>query len=76
MDSTKALRIFNRATAIVTSGASRIGCALAEELAGRDAYVVLVDRRIEKARDVAAHIRASGGGAKAVEADVTDLPGN
>jgi NAD(P)-dependent dehydrogenase (short-subunit alcohol dehydrogenase family) len=74
MESKKAIRIFNDATAIVTGGASGIGKALAEELARRGCEVVLADMQIEMAQDVAAQIQASGGRAKAVEVDVTDFP--
>jgi NAD(P)-dependent dehydrogenase (short-subunit alcohol dehydrogenase family) len=74
MESKKAIRIFNDATAIVTGGASGIGKAIAEELARRGCEVVLADMQIEMAQDVAAQIQASGGRAKAVEVDVTDFP--
>jgi NAD(P)-dependent dehydrogenase (short-subunit alcohol dehydrogenase family) len=67
MESKKAIRIFNDATAIVTGGASGIGRALAEELAKRGCEVVLADMQIEMAQDVAAQIQASGGRAKALE---------
>ncbi|MGD0022328.1 MAG: SDR family oxidoreductase [Smithellaceae bacterium] len=74
MESKKALRIFNGATAIITGGASGIGCALAEELAGRGCEVVLADLQIEKAQAVAENIKFSGGKAKALKVDVTDFP--
>ena len=74
MESKKAIRIFNDATAIVTGGASGIGRALAEELARRGCEVVLADLQIEMAQDVASQIQASGGKAKAVKVDVTDFP--
>jgi len=74
MESKKAIRIFNDATAIVTGGASGIGKALAEELARRGWEVVLADLQIEKAQDVAAQIQTSGGRAKALKVDVTDFP--
>ena len=74
MKSKKALRIFKDAVAIITGGASGIGCALACELARRGAEVVLADLQIEKAQDVAAQIQTSGGRAKAVKLDVTDFP--
>ncbi len=73
MESSKNLRIFNGATAIVTGGASGIGRALAEELAKRGCEVVLVDLQIELAEEVASKIRISGGKAKAVKIDVTDF---
>jgi NADP-dependent 3-hydroxy acid dehydrogenase YdfG len=74
MESEKALRIFNNATAIVTGGASGIGRELAEELARRGCEVVLADMQIEMAQGVAARIQKSGGKAKAIEVDVTDFP--
>ena len=74
MESKKAIRIFNDATAIITGGASGIGCALAEELAGRGAEVVLADLQIEKAQAVVENIKSSGGKAKALKVDVTDFP--
>ena len=74
MESKKALLIYDGATAIVTGGASGIGCALAVELARRGCEVVLADLQIEMAQDVAAQIQNSGGRAKAVKLDVTDFP--
>ena len=73
MESNKAIRIFDGATAIVTGGASGIGRALAEELAKRGCEVVLADLQIELAEEVASEIRASGGKAKAMKIDVTDF---
>lgn len=72
MSSNKTIRIFNEATAIVTGGASGIGRALARELAKRGCEVVLADRQIRLAEEVASEIRASGGKARACEVDVTD----
>ena len=72
MSSNKTIRIFNEATAIVTGGASGIGRALARELAKRGCEVVLADRQIRLAEEVASEIRASGGKARAWEVDVTD----
>lgn len=59
--------------AFITGGASGIGRALAEELAGQGVEVVLADRQIELAEEVAASIRQAGGAATAVELDVRDL---
>jgi NAD(P)-dependent dehydrogenase (short-subunit alcohol dehydrogenase family) len=73
MESKKAIRIFNDATAIVTGGASGIGKALAEELARRGCEVVLADLQIEMAENVATEIQDAGGKAKAVKLDVTDF---
>ena len=72
MSSNKTIRIFNEATAIVTGGASGIGRALARELAKRGCEVVLADRQIRLAEEVALEICASGGKARAWEVDVTD----
>ena len=58
----------------MTGGASGLGRALSEELARRGAQVVLADRQIELAREVAAGITARQGSAQAVEVDVTDFP--
>ena len=74
MQSNKRIRIFNKATAIVTGGASGIGRALAEELAKRGCEVVLADLQIELAEKAALEIRSSGGKAEAVKIDVTDFP--
>ena len=75
MKSDGAIRVFSGATAIVTGGASGIGRALAEELAKRGCEVVLADRQIELAEEVASGIRTLvGGKATAVNLDVTDFP--
>lgn len=74
MQSNKRIRIFDKATAIVTGGASGIGRALAEELAKRGCEVILADLQIELAEEVALEIRVSGGKAEAVKIDVTDFP--
>jgi NAD(P)-dependent dehydrogenase (short-subunit alcohol dehydrogenase family) len=74
MKSKKEIRVFKDATAIITGGASGIGCALACELSRRGAEVVLADLQIEKAQEVASQIQAAGGRAKAVKLDVTDFP--
>jgi len=72
MSPNKKIRIFNEATAIVTGGASGIGRALTRELAKRGCEVVLADRQIRLAEEVAAEICDSGGKATAREIDVTD----
>jgi NAD(P)-dependent dehydrogenase (short-subunit alcohol dehydrogenase family) len=59
--------------ALVTGGASGIGRALAEELAARGVEVVLADRQIELAMEVASAIRTAGGTAVVCELDVRDL---
>ena len=60
----KEIQIFDGATAVVTGGASGIGRGLAEELAKRGCEVVLADRQIELAEEVASQICASGGNAR------------
>ena len=58
--------------AIVTGSSSGIGEAIAAELAEAGAAVVVNSRRRERAEPVAKRIRASGGRAIAVAADVCD----
>jgi 3-hydroxybutyrate dehydrogenase len=58
-------------TAIVTGAGSGIGAAIATELAGAGAHVVVQDLRIEGAEETAVAIRAAGGSAQASEGDVT-----
>lgn len=70
---TSGLRTFDGAVAVVTGGASGIGRALAEAMVRRGARVVLADRQIDLARQVADGIRSRGGEASAVEVDVTDF---
>lgn len=66
------LRTYKDAVVIITGGASGIGRALAEELAGRDASIIIADLQLELAREVAAGINARGGRAEALILDVTD----
>ena len=73
MQSNQGIRIFEKATAIITGGASGIGLALAEELAKLGCEVILADLQIELAEKVASETRFSGGKATAVEIDVTDF---
>ncbi len=72
MEPNSTLRIFDGAVAIITGGASGIGRALSEALGQRGACVVLADRQIVLAQEVAAGIQERGGKASAVELDVTD----
>jgi NAD(P)-dependent dehydrogenase (short-subunit alcohol dehydrogenase family) len=62
---------FQNKIAIVTGGASGIGRALCEELAGRGAVVVVGDLNTLGARQVAESITAGGGRARAVGLDVS-----
>lgn len=71
-EGTSRIRSFHGAVAIVTGGASGIGAALGRELARQGARVILADRQLEAASDVAASINAAGGKAEAVELDVRD----
>lgn len=59
-------------TAIVTGAGSGIGEAVAHDLAGRGANVVVASRRVDNGAPVAASIRAAGGTAICVPTDVTD----
>src|SRR3954449_1867115 len=67
------LRTYESSVAIITGGASGIGQAFGEELARRGTEVVLADRQIDLAEEVAAGIRVTGGKGKAVLVDVTDF---
>jgi NAD(P)-dependent dehydrogenase (short-subunit alcohol dehydrogenase family) len=73
MSSENSLRAFAGAVAIVTGGASGIGRALAEALAGRGAAVVIADLQDDLACDVVARIRSAGGQATATHVDVRDF---
>lgn len=66
------LRTYKDAVVIITGGASGIGRALAEELAGRGASIIIADLQIDLAREVAAGINSRGGRAEAFILDVTD----
>ncbi len=58
--------------ALITGGASGIGRALGEALAQRGVTVVLADRQVELAEEVAATIERGGGRALARSLDVRD----
>jgi NAD(P)-dependent dehydrogenase (short-subunit alcohol dehydrogenase family) len=66
------LRIYQDATAIITGGASGIGRTMALELVSRGSTVILADRQIVLAEELAASIVADGGNAWARELDVCD----
>jgi short-subunit dehydrogenase len=59
--------------ALVTGGASGFGRALVEDLAKREAHVVIADIDEAKAKDVVTVVEAAGGSAEAVSIDVTSL---
>jgi NADP-dependent 3-hydroxy acid dehydrogenase YdfG len=60
--------------ALVTGASSGIGTATAEALAALGATVVLAARRTERINELADKIRAGGGHALAITADVTSEP--
>ena len=68
------LRIYQDAIAIITGGASGIGRTMALELVSRGCTVILADRQIVLAEELAASIVADGGNAWARELDVCDYP--
>lgn len=59
-------------TAVITGAASGIGRATAELFAGAGAHVLIGDLAAEAGAQVAAAIRAGGGGADFIRLDVTD----
>jgi len=71
---TQQLRTYRDAVALVTGGASGLGAALAEQLAGSDAVVVIADRQLQRAQQHADRLCQRGGRATAVELDVRDAP--
>jgi NAD(P)-dependent dehydrogenase (short-subunit alcohol dehydrogenase family) len=58
---------------IVTGGASGIGAALGRQMARAGAHVVLADRQLDLAEQVADSIRSKGGSAAATTVDVRDV---
>ena len=59
-------------TAIVTGGARGIGAAIAERLAADGLKVAIIDLREEDTADVVGRIRAAGGEAAGIGANVAD----
>jgi NAD(P)-dependent dehydrogenase (short-subunit alcohol dehydrogenase family) len=63
---------FSGRAALVTGGGSGIGAAVARQLGAAGAKVLVADRNLENAEEVAASINAAGGTAVAHEVDVAD----
>lgn len=63
---------FREKTAVITGAGGTLCSAVAKDLAARGVRVALVGRTLAKLESVAAEIRASGGTALPVAADVTD----
>lgn len=59
--------------ALVTGASSGLGAQFARTLARAGAAVVLASRRVDKLKDLRAHILGEGGAAAVVELDVTHL---
>lgn len=64
---------FTDKVAIVTGGASGIGCALCKELSRQGAMSIVADINIEGAQQVVASITKAGGRARAVQVDVSQV---
>ena len=62
----------NGKVVIVTGGSGAIGSAISKKCAALGAKVVVAARKLEKLEEVVAQIKAAGGEAAAVQADVTD----
>ena len=59
--------------ALVTGASSGLGAQFAKTLAQAGAAVVLASRRVDKLKELRAHIEATGGDAHVVSLDVTDV---
>lgn len=66
------MKLLENTVALVTGASSGIGAATAKRLADDGASVALVARRLELLDVIAAEIRAAGGTALTVQADITD----
>jgi len=67
------IRIFNGATAIVTGGASGIGCSFAKALVDKGCDVIIADLQGNLAKKVAEEISTSKASVHAVELDTRDV---
>jgi NADP-dependent 3-hydroxy acid dehydrogenase YdfG len=65
-------RVLDGTVALVTGASSGIGAATAAALAAQGAAVALAARRKDRLEDLAAEIRAQGGTALVLQADITD----
>ncbi|MGC4773564.1 SDR family NAD(P)-dependent oxidoreductase [Micromonospora sp. DT44] len=65
-------RSLTNTTALITGASSGIGAATALTLASQGANVAVVARRKDRLDELVARIRATGGTAHAIEADITD----
>jgi NADP-dependent 3-hydroxy acid dehydrogenase YdfG len=72
MKKSSPVSIFKNKVAIITGAGSGIGKGLAEELAGRRAYVVISDINIQRIQRVADDIVRSDGDVTAIKLDVSD----
>lgn len=70
---TMATREIHGSRAIITGASSGIGREVARELARQGAKVVLLARREDRLRELAAAISATGGEVECVAGDITDL---
>ena len=66
---------FEGSTAIVTGGASGLGLAITEALAGRGTKVAMFDIQADALDAEAARLRAAGGTVKGYVVDVSDRAG-
>lgn len=66
------IRTYKDGVAIITGGASGIGCGLAKELASRGCEVIIADRQDDLAGKVAGEITSSGARATVAKVDVSD----